>query len=83
MPIKIHVPHTAHTEIIGDGAQTVFDITHNKGSLYPTVIVAFAESPHTVVQWGELEYLDTNTLRLTFIPAPSAGEYTVTVLPVG
>lgn len=64
---------------IGDGAATQYDVSHNFGTRDVVVSVYRNASPWDVIIC-DVEYLDTNTVRLRFAAAPSSNQFRVVVV---
>lgn len=72
IPLKV-------TAVIGDGTTTAYTIAHNLGTTNVLVIVA----PHgggANAIFVDTEPLDSNHVTITFVAAPSASQYDVTII---
>lgn len=65
--------------LIGDGAATQFDLTHNFGTRRVHVSVRRNASPWDEIIIGN-ECPDTNTVRLNFVAAPTNDEFEVSIV---
>lgn len=64
-------------QAVGDGVASVFDVTHNLGSL--DVLVDLVEVATGASAYVDAVRLDVNTVRLTFGAPPATGEYRVVI----
>lgn len=71
---------------VGDGVATVYDVVHSLNTRNVLVEVFAAATPWETLPIGasllSVGRLDVNTVRLTFLAAPTAGQYTVDILRV-
>jgi hypothetical protein len=66
---------------IGNGSATTVDVTHNLATRDVVVTVRETASPWAVV-YPEIQLLTTNSVRLTFLTAPTSNQYRVIVAGV-
>lgn len=64
---------------VGDGSATQYDVTHSLGTRDIVVNVARIASPYDVVMC-DMERLDTNTVRVRFVTAPTTNQFRVIVV---
>lgn len=68
-----------YTEAIGNGASTSFVVNHALSSQNVVVTIRKTGTPYTQV-FAEVEATDANNVTVKFATAPSASQYTVTVV---
>lgn len=64
---------------VGDGTATSFIITHNLNTQNASVSIRESASPYAQV-YTDVEYTSANTITVKFAVAPTAGQYTVTII---
>lgn len=66
------------SQVIGDGVETVFAITHDFGARDVVVMVRETASPYARIESGySVQFTDPNNVALEFDVAPASSEYTV------
>ena len=68
-----------HTQQIGNGSDTVIEVSHGLGSRDVIVQLRETASPYAVVM-TDVEMTTTNKITLRFAKAPATNEYTVTII---
>lgn len=72
---------TSFAQIIGDSIETVFTITHNLNTLYPTVLQleTLTGLPYAYSTEGVVTVEDANTVVVTYVTPPGSFQYTIAV----
>ena len=68
-----------HTQQIGNGSDTVIEVSHGLNSRDVIVQLRETASPYAVVM-TDVEMTTTNKITLRFAKAPATNEYTVTII---
>lgn len=66
-----------YTVAIGDGSATTFNVTHNFNTLDTTASLREVSTGNWIMV--DIQTVDTNTIKLQFATAPTAGQYKVTI----
>jgi hypothetical protein len=70
------------SQTIGDGTSTTIDVTHNLGTQSLLATVRQSASPYAEV-YPRVEFTSNNVTRFIFDIAPTAGQYSVSILGRG
>jgi hypothetical protein len=71
---------TSYSEVVGDGINTQFILTHSFGTREALVFVRQSGSLFEEVT-PDISYDTVNTTKITFAAIPSSSEYVATVVP--
>lgn len=74
-----YTPTQKKVTAIGDGTKTEFSITHNLSS-YDLAITVRETSGTRQVVYADVEMTTENTIKVSFSKAPTANQYTVTIV---
>lgn len=69
---------STYTASVGDGTNTIFSISHNLGK--SVIVASIREVSSGYYVYPDIKYVDSNTLQLEFASAPTANQYSLTVV---
>jgi hypothetical protein len=69
----------AYSVLIGDGSATSYTVTHNLGATND-IHVSVRETGTNYYVYPDIKYLDTNSVLIEFVSAPTSNQYRVSII---
>ncbi|WP_027628109.1 BppU family phage baseplate upper protein [Ruminiclostridium cellobioparum] len=77
--IESETEYPVISQVIGDGLETQFYVTHNRNTLDVIVSIRTNQEPYEIV-YADMTIIDPNTVLVTFAQAPATNQYKIIII---